>query len=516
MNEPLHLDGSSLTIEALALAAQGAGKITLCAKGLARMAESRDMLLRAIAEDRPIYGVTTGLGARSTERLTVADLAAFSVETIRARAHAVGPPDSPAAVRAAMIVRLNTLLTGYSGASPALAYHLLACLNAGLTPLVPAIGSVGAADLTWNATLALGLIGEAPIAGPSGEIGPGPAMLSAGGVAPWEPGPRDGLAIVSHSCGVVARAARALFAARCAYEATQTAAALSLLAFQANLTPFLAHVLACGGHSGQEVAAEGIRRRLEGSALGAGAAPRRLQDPLSIRNIPQIHGTAVAALGFAEATVETDLNGCSDNPVALTVRDDILSCGAYFTAHLTNALETVSRAFVHLATAQMARMSKLLTPEFSGLPLFLAAPSATANGFAPVMKTAEALLGELLHEAQPAAVWPSIGANGVEDVLASSPVAARALDRIAGLSFRLSAIEMMVAAQGVDLRGAAAQPGPRLASAMTVIRSISPPLVTGRPLGTEIEALAERLATGDPSAETARLPVTQDSISLSG
>ena len=497
MTDRLHLDGQSLTIAALEHAANGGMQISLCPDGLSRMAESRALMMQAIAADHPVYGVTTGLGARSGERVSEDALAAFSLETIRGRAHAVGPDETIATVRAAMIVRLNTLLSGYSAASPALAHHLLACLNAGLTPSVPAIGSVGAADLTWNATLALGLIGEAPLIGRTGISGPGADMLRAHGIAPWQPGPRDGLAIVSHSCGVVARAARALFAARRAFDVTQTAAALSMLAFQANLTPFLPQVLECSGHPDQKAAAAGILHFLQGSALAAGAEPRRLQDPLSLRNIPQIHGTVLAALRFAEGAVETDLNGCSDNPVALMQQDEILSCGAYFTAHLTNALELVARSFVHLTTAQVARMAKLLHPDFSGLPVFLTAPAATANGFAAVMKTAEALLGEVMHEAQPAAIWPSVNANGVEDVLTSSPVAARALARIAALSLRLSAIELMIAAQGVDLRGAAARPGPPLCGIMTMVRAISAPLVAARPLGHEIEALAERLATSE-------------------
>ena len=494
MADLLHLDGQTLTIAALARAAATPCKITLCPQGLERMAASRAVVMRAIAQDLPVYGVTTGLGARSTERLSHAQLSEFSLETIRGRAHAVGQPESMATVRAAMIVRLNTLLSGCSGASPALADHVLACLNAGLTPIVPTIGSVGVADLTWNATLALGLIGEAPLTGPSGTLGHGADMLRASGIAPWLPGPRDGLAIVSHSCGVVARAAGAMFDARRAFEVTQTAAALSMLAFQASLTPFRADVLACGGHSSQEIAANGIRQRLSGSALMMGVAPRRLQDPLSIRNIPQIHGAVMAALEFGENTVQIDLNGCSDNPIVLTDRDEVVSCGAYFTANLTSALEMVARAFVQMATAQVARMSKLLTPDFSGLPLFLAAHGATSNGFAPILKTAEALLAEVLHEAQPVSVWPSISANGVEDVLTSSPVAARSLARIAGLSLRLSAAELIIAAQGVDLRGDAARPGPMLAGCMTMIRAISAPLTTARPLGTEIEQLADRLA----------------------
>lgn len=495
MTETLRLDGQSLTIAALVRAAEGRVALTLCPDGLARMAASRDLLLRAIEEGRAIYGVTTGLGARSGERLGVEQLAAFSLDTIRGRAHAVGAPDSDLAVRAAMIVRLNTLLTGHAAASPALAQHLLACLDARLTPVVPSLGSVGVADLTWNATLALALIGEGPIKGPSGEVQPGALALEAAGIAPWHPGPRDGLALVSHSGAVAAAAALALHAARRAYATTQTAAALSMLAFQASLTPFEARVLACNPHPGHALAALGIRQRLAGSALMTGTPPRRLQDPLSIRNLPHLHGTVEAALGFAEAAVTIDLNSSTDNPAALVASDEVLTCGAYFTAHLTNALETVARAFVHMAVAQVARMSKLLNPEFSGLPLFLAATPAS-NGFAPVMKTAEAVMAELLHVAQPVAVWPSVNANGVEDVLASSPVAARGLARIAMMSQHLTAIEMIVAVQGIDLRGAAATPGPVLRGVFDKVREVSAPLEAARPLGDEIRRLAGLIGAG--------------------
>lgn len=493
MAEGLHLDGRQLTVAALARAAGTPAQITLCPQALTRMAESREILLQAIREERQVYGVTTGLGAKSTESLGPAEIASFAAETIRGRAHAVGPPEPPEAVRAAMIVRLNTLLSGYSGASPALAHHLLACLNAGLVPVVPVFGSIGTADLTWNATLALGLLGEAPLVGPGGETGPGDAMLRRHGIAPWLPGPRDGLAIVSHSCGVVARGALALADARRAYEAAQTAAALSLIAMQANLSPFGAEVLALGGHASQVTAGAGIRARLAGSALAGGLPPRRLQDPLSLRNIPQLHGTVLAALEVATATLEVDLNGCSDNPVVLADRAEVLSCGAYLTAHLTNVLEGVSRAFVHLATAQVSRMARLLSPEFSGLPLFLAAPGAAANGFAPVLKTVEALLAELMHEAQPVALWPSVNAHGVEDVLTSAPVAARALGRIAALALRLSAAELMMAAQAIELRGDGAPSGPVLGQALVLVRGVSAPVLQARPLGAEIEALAELL-----------------------
>ena len=143
---PLVLDGRSLTIEDLAQAAVMGRPLELDPAGLSEMARARRLIDRAIEDKVPVYGVTTGLGARVTEVLDAKTLADFSQQTLLGRAHAVGPPDRVENIRASMIVRLNTLLKGYSGASPAVAHHLLACLNAGLTPVVGSLGSIGAAD----------------------------------------------------------------------------------------------------------------------------------------------------------------------------------------------------------------------------------------------------------------------------------------------------------------------------------------------------------------------------------
>ena len=150
----LRLDGASLTIEGLVEAARGA-RLAVAEAGRDRMKASRELVDRAIQEGRPIYGVTTGLGARAVEPLDAASLADFSVQAVRGRAHAVGPPAASEIVRAALVYRLNTFLQGHSGARVDVADHLLAVLNAGLVPVVGQTGSIGASDLVLNATAAL-------------------------------------------------------------------------------------------------------------------------------------------------------------------------------------------------------------------------------------------------------------------------------------------------------------------------------------------------------------------------
>jgi histidine ammonia-lyase len=496
MVERLTLGNEPLTPALVAAAAATRPTIELSEAGLARMAASRRVVEQALRDGTPVYGVTRGLGARVGETLSTEQLAEFSLQTIRGRAHAVGEPDPVENVRAAMIVRLHTLLRGHAGASPALAEHLCACLNAGLTPVVRAIASVGASDLTWNATLALGLIGEGRMVDATGRVGDAVELMEAHGIAPLMLGPRDGLALVNHSSGVAGAAALALMAARRMFEAAQTAAALSVEAFRANVRAFDPEVLGVKPSHGQDAAAAGLRRRLAGSGLYEQGAARRLQDPLSFRNLPQLHGTVAAALAFAEAAVLVETDGSSDNPIVLVERGEVVSCGAYFASELTNAIEAVSRAMIHLTFAQLARMAKHLDPEFSELPLFLADAESGSNGFAPLIKTAEALVGELVHAAQPVAIWPSLNANTVEDCISSAPVAVRALARVADLSSRLAAVELMIAACAIDLRGCGATMAEPLSAAHTAIRRVSAVSIDHRPLGAEVEALAEAVRAG--------------------
>lgn len=496
MSTAFELTGSNLTPAALALLARGARPLSLCAQGMARMAQARGLVDHVIAEQIPVYGVTTGLGARAGETLDAAQLQDFSIQTILGRAHAVGPPMPPEQVRAAMIVRLNTLLLGRAGASPALAEHLLAVLNAGLVPEIGQTGSIGAGDLVLNASWALTLLGQGQIRTANGTVLPATQALAAQGLAPLVPGPRDGLALCNHSGVSAGIAALGLAEATQALAMCDATAALSLEGFRANLSPFDPRLLATGDKPGQAHAAERIMHLIAGSTLCDPAQARRLQDPLSLRNIPQIHGSTYAALDFAQQAIQPELNGSTDNPVALFETGDILSGGGYLSPQLTNALETVNRAFVTLCMAQIARMSKLLDPRFSGLALFLAVPGSGSNGFAPVMKTAEALVSELAHAAQPVPVWPSLNATGVEDVLSPTPVAAGATRTIAARAALLCGIEALIARTAIAQRQTDETPpvpGPRLRDLCARLDGVVAPMGQDRPMGGDIETATQCL-----------------------
>ncbi|MEO1493977.1 MAG: aromatic amino acid lyase [Pseudomonadota bacterium] len=487
------LSGHNLTPDDLTRIADGA-PVGLAEAGLTRMVATHAQLRAALAEERPIYGVTTGLGPRVVERLDADAQAAMSLRTVRGRAHTAGAPLPARIVRGAMAVRANTLLIGASGARPDLARLIAACLDAGLSPVVRTSGSIGAADLMWGGSLGRGLIGESDLDTPLG-VRPAAEALAAAGLAPYAPGPREGLAMVSHSSFAGALAALAVTRLTQLFEAAQTAAALSLEGFRGNLSPLDPHALALRPQAGQTWAAEGLRQRLAGSSLWRAGTARRLQDPLSLRNIAQIHGAFTAALETLAAAASDEINGASDNPAVHAETGVVLSHGGYLTPHLAITANAVAQAAVHVAAAQVSRMAKMVNPRFTDLPLGLVAGGVDSAGFAPVMKTAEALFAEIAHHAQPSPVYPSFSADGVEDVVAHSAVPLMALEDITERLDRLVAIELIIAAQALDLR--APDPvAPAMARTRDQIRTGVAPLTEDRSLTDDIEWVATRIQTG--------------------
>lgn len=469
--------------------------VALAAAGLERMGVTRAHLVAAQRENRPIYGVTTGLGPRVVERLSEAEQAEMSMKTIRGRAHSAGAPLPRKVVRAALAIRAETLMVGASGADPALARCLADWLNAGLSPIIPDVGSVGAADLMWGGNFALGLIGEGEVETPTG-LQPAAAALAEAGIAPYRPGVREGLAMVSHSSIVAALAGLGVARARGLLESVQTAAALSMEGFRANVTPFLLHVRDLRPQAGQGLAAEGILQRLDGSDLLIPGHARRLQDPLSFRNIAQVHGAGLAALEFATAAAQAEMNAASDNPVVLADSGDVMSAGGFLTPHLAVAVGALNQALVHVAAMQTARIARMMSARFTDLPVGLAAADTGSAGMAPATKTAEALCAEITQAATPAMVYPSGSADGVEDVISHSAIPAKALHRILDHLAALTAIECIAGAQAVELR-APERVAPLVAAAVRIVRRYAPPMTADRGLSAEIAALAEGIGAGD-------------------
>ena len=492
----IELDGRSLTAAALARIAAGA-RVSLSTAALDRMAASRAVIEDAVARRAPVYGVTTGLGPKVVDALPEAELEVFALRTVRGRAHSAGPDLPEEVCRAALAVRLNTFLIGAAGVRPALAETLAACLDAGLSPAIRGVGSIGAADLMWGGDFGNAVIGEGRM-WRGGEVVPAAEALAAAGIAPWTPGPREGLALVSHSSVSAALAALAAARSEAAYGWLQTAAALTMEGFRANIGALDPDLLALRPQPGQDAAAASLRALLAGSALETPGAARRLQDPLSIRNLPQVHGALRAALDSLTEAAEAELNGASDNPGVMVDRGAVASHGGYLTPHLMVTLGALAQGWSLAAATEAQRIAKLTAARFSGLEAGLSGLGVAGAGLGPVMKTVEALWAEIAHLAAPPPVYPSASADGLEDVACATGQAAKNLLALLDLQCRVTAIELIVAAQAVRLRDVAEDIAPALTPVLATLRGLSPPLEEDRALGDEIEAVADRLRAAPP------------------
>jgi histidine ammonia-lyase len=504
--------GDRLTPDVLGAIARRRTAVHIAPEARERMVAAAAVVQRAADAGIPVYGLTTGLGPRVVERVDGAAAAEFSLRTLRGRAMSVGEPLPAELTRAAMAARANGLCAGGSGASAAIAEGLVALLNAGVHPCVPRTGSVGASDLCMLAHVGLTLIGEGE-AELGGERMPSAAALARAGLAPVTLGPKDGLAICSSSAVSAGVAALALVDGVACLETMQVAAALSMEGFRANLSPLDPRVVAARPSPGQEWAAAGLRALLAGGALTAPGAARRLQDPLSLRCASQIHGSLRTALDLLAAAVTPELNGAADNPLVLTEDEEILSTGNFHVPALALALDATAIALAQVAAASAERQARLKTGRMSGLPAGLSPLGVTSSGLAPLSKTAQALTVEVRHLAAPLAIMPTISADGVEDDSTGATHAAlRVREQLERMRL-LAAIELIVAAQAVDLAeagpagpagsigevnpvGLAGSLGQGTAVAFAAVREWVAVLEEDRPVGPDVECLAARALAG--------------------
>jgi histidine ammonia-lyase len=490
------ITGRGLAPETLTAVARDGASVEIDPEARERVRASAATVARAAESGRPVYGVTTGLGSRVGEAVDGAHAAEFSLRTLRGRAMSVGEPLSRELTRAAMLVRLNGLCAGGAGAGESVADGLAALLNAAVHPSIPRSGSVGAADLCMMAHVGLGLIGEGEAELDGARI-PADRALAAAGLAPVVLGAKDGLAICSSSAVSVGAAALALVDAQAWLRAAQVAAALSMEGFRANLTPLDPRVVDARPAPGQRWAAEGLRALLAGGALTEPGAARRLQDPLSFRCASQVHGSLHFALALLADALDPELTGAADNPLVLSADDEIVSNGNFHVPALSMALDAVAIATAQVAAIVTQRQARLKVTGLSGLPQNLVDPDSmhpSRSGLAPLTKTAQALTLEIRHRAAPLAVHSTVGGDGVED---DSTGAAQGALRLAEQLERLRllvSIELLVAAQAIDL-AVPERLGVGTEAAYRCVRETVAELDDDRALGPDVERLA-RVALG--------------------
>jgi histidine ammonia-lyase len=481
-----------LTIDALAAIARDRKPAQLSNAAKGRIAASRKVIEDAIASDKPVYGLTTGLGAGVDTRLSPDDLAAFQRRVAFARAVGVGGDMPSDEVRAMMVARVASMSVGQTGVSVAVPQALVDALNAGFHPIVPSIGSVGAADLAPLAHMALALLGDGE-AEVGGERLGGTLALERAGLQPVPIGPKDGHALVVANAASAGRGALALVDVRRALDALDRSAALAMEAFGANISPLAEAVNAARPAPGQLEAAKALYKLFEGGPLGENKASRRVQDPLSYRCVAPVHGAARTAFAEAEAMVMLELNHSGDNPVI--VNGQLKSNGNFDMTGFTLRFESLSQALSHAATISAQRALKLMSHNYSDQPRFLTPMGQSRTGFATLQKAISALEGEVRARAQPATLALLHAADGVEDHAANAPAAVAKLAESAEFVLALAACEMIVAAQAIDLNGQV-KLGRGTTRIHDFVRGHVDKLEEDRPSGPDVSRLAEAIRAG--------------------
>ena len=497
MTTPLALDGNSLTIEDVYAVAVRKAPVTLAPAARERALESRRHVDELVKRGALAYGVTTGFGKLSDVVIPAARLAELQVNLIRSHASGVGAPLPDREVRAMMLLRANVIAKGLTGARPAIAELLIDMLNAGLHPTIPEQGSVGASgDLAPLAHLALALIGEGALRDADREARAS-ELLREYRLEPVILGPKEGLVLINGTQAHTAMAALAVVDAHQLWKVAHLAGAMSLEALKGTPVAFDDRIQAARGQLGQAASAAVLRDLLADSEIRESHrhGDSRVQDPYSLRCMPQVHGPVLDALDFVASVVSRELNAATDNPLVFE-GGELLSGGNFHGQAVGMALDFLAIALTNLAVISERRIDRLVNPDLNeGLPPFLTSDAGVNSGFMMAQVTAAALTSECKVLSHPATV-DSIPTDGnKEDVVPMSMGAAWKLRRVLHNVRAVLAIELLCAAQGVDYRKPL-KPGRGVARAHAVVRSLVPPLEQDRVLSGDIAALSDAIAHG--------------------
>lgn len=453
MTDTLLLDGQSLTLEDFATVAAGGRRVALSAAAGERVAAARQVVDRVATGGEAVYGVNTGFGDLANVRIPPDKLRALQERLIFSHAAGVGEALPDAAVRGMLLLRANTLARGHSGVRIETIAALLALLEHDVLPLVPSRGSVGASgDLAPLAHLALPLLGRGKVRIGGVETSAADGLRRAG-LEPLVLAAKEGLALINGTQAMTSLLALAALAARRLVRAADLCGALTTDALRGTDTAFDARLHALRPHPGQAASATNLWRLLQGSAIREShrTGDVRVQDPYSVRCMPQVHGAARDLLADVERKLEIEMNAVTDNPLVFPESAEILSGGNFHGEPMAFAADVLAIALAELGAISERRIEKLTNHSFSGLPPFLVADAGLNSGFMIAQVTAAALASENKGLAHPASVDSIPTSADKEDHVSMGMWAALKLQRVIDNVEHILSIELLAVAQGIDL-----------------------------------------------------------------
>jgi len=478
------LNGSDLTVTQVVAAARHGEPVMLAPEALSSMAKSRTVVEEVLSGGEPVYGLTTGVGERKAFLLDPAERQRFNHRLVLNHRIAQGEAAPPDVVRGAMVCLANSYAKGVTGVRPELAQMIVTLLNEGFAPPVRTLGSIGQGDLGPMADLAHGLLTR------SG----------------YQVAENEGLALVSSNAFTTAWACIATADAEALMSVFDVAGALDLEAFGANLTclhPIIEQTRPFPGLAGT---LHRLRLLLAGSYLWQPGAARFLQDPLTFRCLPHINGTARDVLAYTGGILQLELNSSQSNPVVVvpagSEQGRIVSVGNFDIGPLAAALDFARIALAPVVTSANERAVKLLQAPFSGLPAGLAAIAGSADDALSELATSgQAITVEARTLAHPVSyeLASSVKGDGIEDRATMAPLSARRLADMIRLCARVAAIELVVAAQAIDLR-APGELGLGTGRAYRMIRELVPFTPADGTLPADLEPLVDLVSRGGLTA----------------
>ena len=452
------------------------------------IAESMAAVERILARGEPVYGINTGFGKLATVRIEAGDLATLQRNIVLSHAAGVGPAMPVPVARLMMALKLASLARGASGVKPATVELLEAMLAKGLTPVVPAQGSVGASgDLAPLSHMTAAMIGVGEMFVGDARV-PAAQALADASLAPLELGPKEGLALLNGTQFSTAYALVGLFEAQRLYRAALVTGILSTEAAKGSDAPFDPRIHALRGHRGQIETAEALRRLMEGSAIRAShrVDDIRVQDPYCLRCQPQVMGAILDLLRKATDTLVTEANGVSDNPLIFADTDEALSGGNFHAEPVAFAADMIAMALCEIGSLSERRIAMLVDPALSGLPAFLTPRPGLNSGFMIPQVTAAALVSENKQRAMPASVDSIPTSANQEDHVSMAAHGARRLAEMAANVDAVLGIELLAGAQGCDFHAPLTSSAP-VEAVRKLLRAQVPTLADDRHMAPDIE-----------------------------
>lgn len=494
---PLKLTGEDLTLQDILDVAIDRRAIELAPEALERVDAARACIDKRLASGGVFYGINTGFGALSDVHIQPDQLSALQVNLIRSHACGVGAPLPEATVRAVLTLRIQTMLRGNSGVHRSTVSLMRDMLNRGICPWVPSQGSVGACgDLAPLAHIALTLIGEGR-AWYRGELMDSIEALRLANLQPITPLPKEGLCLINGTQVMTASGLLACAEALTLLRTADIAAAMTLDATKGTATAFRPEIQAVRPHRGQADVARNVTMLVGNDAIREGHVNcSKVQDPYSIRCVPQVHGAIRNAWHHVCETLITEANSSTDNPLVFSETDEILSAGNFHGEPVALVLDYLGIAMSEVATIAERRIEKLVNPHMSGLPAFLAYNSGLNSGYMIPHVVAAALVNHNKVLSHPASTDSIPTSAEKEDHVSMGMTSALKLrDIIKNVAYVLS-IEIIAAAEGLEfhlpLRG-----GGGAMAAHDFVREFCPSMKTDRSLHSEIEILATKILNGE-------------------